>query len=140
MLPSIFSEEDILNFELQEQTQREPLKTYKMDIETGEILPIFIDGNEAICQHIVKAIKTNRLSYSIYTHYYGSELRELVGKSFSDEYIKLEVRRLVEECLVDYDRVTSIEDLKVIRDNDSIYIELTVLTDLSESLTVEVTI
>jgi len=141
VLPSIFAEEDILNFELENQDViKQPVKTYRLNIETGEIYAEFIDGNDAIVQHIIKALKTNRDSYMIYSSDYGSELKYLIGKGFSDDYIKMEAKRLVEEALMDYDRISEITDVIIERQGDSLYIEVHVLTDVAESLVAGVTI
>lgn len=140
ILPAIFAEEDILNLEDSELQKKSPSLTYKLDIDTGEIYAIPIDGNEAIAQAVVKMIKTNRDRYLIYTSNYGSELEYLVGKNFSDEYVDMEVKRLVKECLIDYDRVKQVISVNVQRLDEQLYIDIEIETDLSDIITVEVVV
>lgn len=139
-LPAIFAQADIESFDESSLDSKQPVKTYKLDLDTGEVYAVYVDENEAIGQAIVKAVLTTRDRYLIYTSEYGSELEYLLGKSYSDEYLNMEVYRLIDECLADYDRVAKLESVKVERTSDGLWIEITVETDLSDLITVEVTV
>ncbi|MGC5326428.1 DUF2634 domain-containing protein [Brevibacillus sp. SYSU BS000544] len=108
-------------------TQPQPSKTYKLDIETGEIGEK-LDGRKAIEQFITKAIHTIRHHFSIYSDDYGCEIKNLFGKGFSDRFIKTEIVRMVTEAIIYDDRIDRVYDFEIVPDNDEVYISFSVDT------------
>lgn len=138
MLPAIFQLADIENSS--DISTKETLRTYQINFSTGEIDSVMIDGEQAVGQAIVKAVLTTRDRYLVYTSNYGSELEYLLGQSYSDEYLDMEIQRLTRECIIDHDRIDEVLEVKWERIEDGLWIEVTVETDLSDIVTVEVEI
>nr|WP_280927670.1 DUF2634 domain-containing protein [Lactobacillus sp. ESL0679] len=65
-----------------------------------------VDELPAMVQAVDKILKTERFVYPIYSDQYGNDLPDLFGKSFS--YARVEIKRMLEEALLDDDRVTKV--------------------------------
>lgn len=141
LTPLIFNNEELNNADNLITTEESaPSKTYKIDFEKGEIYPVFIDGTEAIKQAVVKAIKTIRDKYLIYSSDYGCEIQYLMGESYSDEYLQIEVPRLIREALMIDDRINSVENFIVNRMGDELHVEFEVVTDFGDPIPIEVSL
>lgn len=103
MIPSASS---YLNSNM-ETADRQPSKTYKMDIENERIIST-TDGLAAIEQAIYKILNTERYRYVIYSWNYGIELDDLFGQPLPYVYPELK-RRITEALLVD-DRISKVEN------------------------------
>lgn len=99
----------------------ETSKTYKMLIDGNNG---YIDGIESLKQFVYKVLNTERYTYPIYSFNYGIELENLLGKDF--DYIKIELKRRIEECLLEDDRINSVSDFKFNRKLDSLNVEFNV--------------
>lgn len=88
-------------------------KTYKVDFKNRRILGT-TDDYEALFQHIVKTLNTERYKYSTYTRNYGTELLKLIGKDF--DYVSSEVERIIQEALQD-ERILSITEYEINQEN-----------------------
>lgn len=101
------------------------------DIETSKTYKILIDGNngyvdgiESLKQFIYKLLSTEKYNYPIYSFNYGIELENLLGKDY--DYIKIELKRRIEECLLADKRINSVSDFKFTRNLDSLVVEFSV--------------
>lgn len=111
------------NSQLQ-QTQQ-PSKTYYIDVVNNRIIGV-TDGLEAVKQAVFKIMETERFEYLIYGPDYGSEYGSLVGKSSS--FIRSELARRIRDALLQDDRITDIQDMKVTINGDSALVEFTVIS------------
>ncbi|MDO4295014.1 MAG: DUF2634 domain-containing protein [bacterium] len=68
----------------------------------------YVDGQEAIKQAVYKILRTERYDSIIYSWNYGVELKGLIGKPMP--YVKSEVKRRIQEALMQDDRITSVDD------------------------------
>lgn len=59
-----------------------------------------VTENEAIKTWCYKALKTERFRYLIYSWNFGSELEDMIGKSYTPNLTKAESIRYIEECLL----------------------------------------
>ncbi|WP_139491794.1 DUF2634 domain-containing protein [Brevibacillus dissolubilis] len=105
----------------------QPSKTYHLDIETGEITQM-VDGLEAIQQFITKAVHTIRYHFPIYSHDYGCEIKNLLGRGFSERFIKSEIVRMITEALIYDDRIEKVYDFDITSEEDSVYVAFQVMT------------
>ncbi|WEV52028.1 DUF2634 domain-containing protein [Lactobacillus sp. ESL0731] len=80
------------------------------------------DGLPAMVQAVWKILKTERFVYPIYSDQYGNDLPDLFGKSFS--YARVEIKRMLEEALLDDDRVTEVT-IDSIEQSDSTTLSVT---------------
>lgn len=138
LIPLVVNEEDINDGASDEIL--ESSKTYRLDFETGDIVAEFIDYEEAIQQAAVKAVRTIRERYYIYSTDYGCEINDLLGQSYSKDYLDIEVPRLIEECLLVDDRITNVVDFIVDKTGDELNISFTIETSIGDIVGVEVTV
>lgn len=120
----VVSEETVDVLENDEIIQ--PSRTWALDLTNGRIGG-FIDGKEAIRQYIRKAVQTSRNRYLIYDDFYGSELKDLIGKDISPALLEVEIPRLVREAIIYDERIEDVPSVVITQYNaDSIHIEITV--------------
>jgi len=105
-----------------------PSKTYKIDFEKRKIVGV-TDGLEALKQAIYLILNTERYQHLIYSFNYGVELDSLAGKD--KEYVEAEIKRRIEEALLQDDRINRVEDFKMLAgsDKDSIIVKFDVVTN-----------
>lgn len=131
VLPIFFDNDELDAF--QEDSSNEyirPTKTYKFDFNTGKLYKTYIYDDEAIQQAVIKALLTERDKYYAYSEDYGSELYSLFGQGYSEEYLKLEVPRLVKEALIPDERIDDVTNFEVTKTGDTLYISFTVITTM----------
>lgn len=101
-------------------------RTYKVDTFNRRIIGT-TDGEPAIEQAILKNLDTERYSYVIYSPNYGMEFIKYIGKDL--DFIKADLQKTLEECLLVDNRVYAITDLEVEAiDIDKLKINFTVET------------
>lgn len=98
-----------LTTDLQLSEDIETSRTYKLLLSPGKIQSN-IDGLEALQQAVYKMLNTERYEYPIYSFTYGLELEDLIGKH--PEYVKVELRRRISECLLRDERITKVENFE----------------------------
>ena len=86
-----------------------PSKTWRIDFESKKVVGM-IDDRFSIEQSIYLALKTGRYERLIFTWNYGEELKKLIGQS--KEIAKAEIPRLTRECLLNDDRIQSLENFE----------------------------
>jgi phage baseplate assembly protein W len=121
------------------EAQPEPSKTYRLDLESGEIGGL-VDGDEALRQFIAKAIRTARFRFLIYDDDYGSELEDLIGEDVTPELLESEIPRVITEALIYDDRVAEVADFRIVRDGDKVTVSFTVIQTNGEEISEEVAI
>ena len=126
MFPFDIEEDDELIVE-EEETRSEPTD-YEIDFTTGELTGKIITGLPAVIQWIRLALETERYLYNQFSWEYGSEIKTLIGQSFSEEYITSEVQRMVTDALSTSEDIDSISSLEVAMDGDNLQIDFTVNT------------
>jgi len=80
-------------------------KTYRL---SKDKIQGFTDELQALEQAIYKVLNTERYEYPIYSFSYGIELENLIGKN--PTYVKLELKRRIQECLLQDDRIKSVDN------------------------------
>lgn len=70
----------------------------------------FVEGIEALAQSIAKRLGTQKFDYPIYSFSYGVDWRSLVGQP--REYYRPEAKRMIEETLMEDDRIEEISNFK----------------------------
>ena len=82
-------------------------KTYHI---SGYKIQGYLDGSDALQQAIEKLLKTEKYEYPIYSFSYGIELENLIGKD--KFYVQMELGRRIKECLLEDERITSVENFQ----------------------------
>lgn len=93
----------------------ETAKTYQL---TDTAIQGFIDGEAALQQAIYLMLNTEKYEYPIYSFNYGIELESLIGQDRL--YVQLELMRRIKECLLNDDRIKSVENFEFSVSEDSI--------------------
>lgn len=78
---------------------------------------VVVEGLEAIKVWIYHTLKTQRYRFLAFGWNYGNELENLIGSTFSESAKKEEVKRYLEEALLN-NYITSIESVEVISTSD----------------------
>ena len=105
----------------------ETSKTYRI-IDNN--LSGYVDELQSLKQAIFKVLNTERYEYPIYSFDYGIELESLIGKD--TDYIKIELKRRIEECLLEDERIKEINDFKFIQDGESLVCSFNVISIYGE--------
>lgn len=124
-----------IDIDLEVTEDVEVTKTYKLS-KTN--IQGFTDELEALQQAIHKVLSTEKYEYPIYSFDYGIELENLIGKDAT--YVQVELKRRIEECLLEDDRIQSVDnfnftvtgdEMLCIFDVESIYGELTMSKEVN---------
>lgn len=104
----------------------QPGLTYYINSATGHISSM-VDNKEALVQAIYKALDTEKYGYLIYGWLYGLDMEPFIGQDL--DYIQTNLKSYVEDCLLQDDRVESIQNFKVTQqDIDSCLITFDVIS------------
>lgn len=106
------------------------IREYEVDFKSGRLTGKIVEGVDALCVWAYVALKAKRYRWVIYGWGYGNEVYELVGNPYSEEYLRSECRRYLEECLFENEHITGIEDLEVSQIKDVLYIKFRMITDV----------
>lgn len=94
------------------ESEVQPSLTFGVDFVNKKISGK-VDEFEAVFQAIEKILSTAKYANVIYDWYYGNEIQNLVGKDFS--FVETELPRIVEEAVLQDDRVKSVSDFSIKR-------------------------
>ena len=86
----------------------ETTRTYKVSLDKIEG---FTDDLRALEQAIYKVLNTEMYEYPIYSFDYGIELENLTGQD--PIYVRIELKRRIEECLLQDERIESIDNFVI---------------------------
>ena len=106
------------------------IREYELDFKSGRLTGRIVEGVDALCVWAYLALKAWRYRWVIYSWGYGNEVYDLIGNSYSEEYLRSECKRYVEECLFENEHITGIEDLEVSQIKDVLYIKFRMITDV----------
>lgn len=107
-------------------------KEYEFDFTTGQLTGKILEDKAALKIWIYKALLTNRYVYPIYSWDYGQDLEELIGQGYETDFIKSEVERRVQECLMINDQIKGCSNFDTSLINDQLQISFTVNTTFGE--------
>jgi len=82
-------------------------KTYKLYPDN---IQGFTDGLDALQQAIYKMLNTEKYEHPIYSFSYGIDFESLIGKD--PAYVQIELKRRITECLLQDDRITSVDNFQ----------------------------
>ena len=108
------------------------IRDFEIDWDTMTLTGEIVEGLDAIVMWVQNALRTKRYEWTIYSWDFGEEYTDLIGHSFSQEYLNNECNRLITECLEENPYIQGIEDLVVTLEGDHLSIHFTLITDLGE--------
>lgn len=91
-------------------------------------VPQIVTGLEAVKVWAWKALHTERKRWKIYTWDYGSDIPQLIGKSYTSDTKVAEARRCVRECLLINPYITSVHSITVESEGAELSIQATIDT------------
>lgn len=131
-----------------EEVTREPEpitygKELDFDFTKGEFIledgaPRVLEGVDALRVWITKTILTARYRFPIYSFDYGCELEDLIGYDIPKVVLEAEIPRVIREALIYDSRINDVKDFTIVRGNDYVIVEFTVVTFDGQSLREEV--
>lgn len=132
ILPS-FLEEDIEEAEAdidddQDQDENLPVE-YGINFKTGQLTGKLVYGLEALKVWIFLCLMTQRYRYPVYSWDYGIDLEQYIGKTYSADFVQTDSEDEIKEALTINDHIQDVQDFTVDRDDDSVKISCTVITD-----------
>ena len=107
-------------------------KEHEFDFNIGQLTGKILEGKTALKMWIYKALLTKRYTYPIYSWDYGQDLDELIGQGYENDYIKSEVERRIQECLMINEYIKGCHSFEINLINDSLQISFTVDTTFGE--------
>ena len=105
---------------------RPTTRTYQLDLENKRLGRRIAENVEAMNQAIFLILAIERFDYKIYSYDYGVELEELIGKRRS--YVEADIRRRLDESLMQYDRILGTKDFSFSIDGENIDVTFTAVT------------
>lgn len=99
-------------------------RTYRLDLKRGRVTGM-MDGLEAVRQAVFKILQTPRYEHVIYSDHYGFE--PLAG--MNGDVLQSELSRRIEEALLQDDRITAVENMRISHEGDSALAEFTVVSE-----------
>lgn len=106
------------------------IREYEIDFKTDRLTGRIVEGVDALCVWAYLALKAKRYHWVIYSWTYGEEYTNLIGQSFSEEYVKSEVQRYMEECLFENEHITGVNNLEISLIKDKLFIKFDMITDI----------
>lgn len=114
------------------ETQEYNDKTYKYSYK-DKVVTGYCDKKDSVMQAIYFMLTCERYQFPIYSTNYGVELKDLIGQPIG--LIESEVRRRIEDCLKQDDRITKVDDFIFERNRHMLHVTFTVYTTFNEKLT-----
>lgn len=125
MSQSLIPQSDRSLLEVDMKNNRMPSKTFYIDFESKKILGM-VDDKKAMEQSIYLTLKTARYNYLIFSWNYGEEINKLVGRP--KDLARVEIPRLLNECLLVDDRVSSVENIIITDIEEGLHVAFTAVT------------
>ena len=107
--------DEIIDAQLEITEDIETSKTYRL---TDINIQGFTNELKALQQAIYKVLNTEKYEYLIYSFNYGIELESLIGKD--PIYVQIELQRRIDECLLQDERITGIDNFQCTITGDSL--------------------
>lgn len=122
-------------------------KSFLFDFDTGDFVVrdgklIECDGIEAVKVWIEKILRTEKGRFKIYDNTeYGARLEDLiVGNSYSVAFIESELKREIEDALLQNPQIRSVSNIQITRGINSLTVELEVTLDDTGGNSITVTV
>lgn len=117
---------------IEEENEEYIIRDFGIDFTTMTMTGRIVEGLDAIEMWVQLALRTKRYEWIIFSWDYGEEYTDLLGYSYTKEYLDSEVERMITECVTQHPYITGIEDLTVEVEGDHLHITFTLITDLGE--------
>ena len=106
------------------------VREYEIDFKKNRLTGRIVEGVDAIAVWAYLALKATRYKWVIYSWYYGEEYTNLIGYSYSEEYVQSEVKRYMEECLLENEHILELTDMSISLVQDKLTVRFNMVTDV----------
>lgn len=106
------------------------VREYEIDFKKNRLTGRIVEGVDAIAVWAYLALKATRYKWVIYSWYYGEEYTNLIGYSYSEEYVQSEVKRYMEECLLENEHILELTDMDITLVQDKLTVRFNMVTDV----------
>lgn len=124
MIPESLLEDDFVTTE-----ELETSRTYKT---MPDRIQGYTDELAALQQAIYKVLGTEKYEYAIYSGSYGIDIGSLIGKD--RDYVRIELKRRIQECLLEDERITRVDNFTFSFTGDELHCEFVVISIFGELL------
>ena len=107
--------DNVLNTDVEITEDIDVSKTYNL---TEKKIQGNIDQLGALQQAIYKILNTGKYEYQIYRFDYVIALESLIGKEAN--YVRVELKRRIQECLLNYERIISVDNFNFATKGDNL--------------------
>lgn len=121
---------DITEQDLQSVTTEQELEPsdYEIDFRTGKLTGKIITRLDAIVQWVRLVLSTDRYYFIQYPWIHGSELASLIGRGFTQEYVKNEANRMVVDAMKENPFIDAVKDFTASVEGDHLTCNFTLET------------
>lgn len=91
--------------------ERQTSRTYYLDTTNNTIQGIINNNAKAIKQAIFLALSVDRYDYEMFSWNYGFEVKDLFGRE--EIYVRAMLPKRITECLLQDDRINSVNNFKM---------------------------
>lgn len=117
---------------VEEDAEEYVIRDFEIDFSTMKMTGRIVENLDAIEMWVQLALRTKRYEWLIFSWDYGEEYTDLLGYSYTKEYLDSEVERMITECVTQHPYITGIEDLTVEVEEEHLHITFTLITDFGE--------
>lgn len=117
---------------VEEDAEEYVIRDFEIDFHTMQMTGRIVENLDAIEMWVQLALRTKRYEWVIFSWDYGEEYTDLLGYSYTKEYLDSEVERMITECVTQHPYITGIEDLTVEVEEGHLHITFTLITDFGE--------
>lgn len=119
--------------EIQEEESVYIPREYGINFETGQLTGEVVEGLEAVKVWAWLALQTARERYYIYTTDYGQEYEDMIGRGYTNDYLKAELKRMTVDCLTVNPFITGVENFEMSKDGDHVTLSFLMVTNLGDA-------
>lgn len=119
--------------EIQEEESVYIPREYGINFETGQLTGKVVEGLEAVKVWAWLALQTARERYYIYTTDYGQEYEDMIGRGYTNDYLKAELKRMTVDCLTVNPFITGVENFEMSKDGDHVTLSFLMVTNLGDA-------
>lgn len=106
-----------------------PNDTWFIDFEK-QVVTSRISDLESIRQTALLILNTERYEHIIFSRQYGTELLDLYGEN--QQYVMSELKRRIEDALLQDDRITAVDNFKYERTKRTLHVTFTVTCNVGQ--------
>lgn len=120
--------------EIQQEAYTFNGKSFLYDFEKGDFVYkngklVLVDGIEALKVWIEKVIRTEKYRFNVHKNIdYGITIDDLIGSSFSNDFVESEIEREITEALLKNDYIVSLTDWEFSYEGSKVIISFVVNT------------